>query len=214
VAEHDPTFASPAMAAASAEALRCAGAGIDDVAHIDLYSCFPSSVSFALDALGLAPDDARAPFTVTGGLPYFGGAGSDYLTHSIATMVDVLRADPGSVGLCSGVGMHMTKHVFGVYSTSPGGEAPRPQGRLPAAAPGRGIVDRYQGTATVATYTVLHGRDGQPTDALLVCDVDDSTRCYAKSWDADLCSALEADEWVGRRVELAPGPGDANVVAS
>ena len=76
------------MAAASAEALRAAGVGIDDVAHLDLYSCFPSSVAFALDALGL--DGRRRPrgFTVTGGLPYFGGAGSDYLTHSIATMVE------------------------------------------------------------------------------------------------------------------------------
>jgi acetyl-CoA C-acetyltransferase len=213
VAEHDPMWASPAMAAASSEALRAAGVGIDDVAHIDLYSCFPSSVAFALDALGLAPDDARAPFTVTGGLPYFGGAGSDYVTQSIATMVDVLRADPGAVGLCSGVGMHMTKHVFGVYSTNPGGSAPRPEGRLPAAPPARTIVDRHSGPVTIATYTVLHGRDGEPTDALLVCDVDESTRCYAKSWDAALCHELEAEEWVGRRVELAPGPGDANVVA-
>ena len=36
----------------------------------------PSSVHFALDALGLAADDRLAPFTVTGGLPYAGGAGS------------------------------------------------------------------------------------------------------------------------------------------
>ena len=94
VAEHDPTWASPAMAAASAEALRVAHRGIDDIAYLDLYSCFPSSVSFALDALGLERDDPRG-VTVTGGLPFFGGAGSDYLTHSIATMVDVLRNDPG-----------------------------------------------------------------------------------------------------------------------
>src|SRR3954453_21817655 len=118
VAEHDPTFGSPAMAAASAEAFRAAGCGIDDVAEIDLYSCFPSSVAFGQDALGLRADDPRG-VTVTGGLPYFGGAGSDYLTHSIATMVDVLRRDDGALGLCSGVGMHMTKHVYGVYSTTP-----------------------------------------------------------------------------------------------
>ena len=43
----------------------------------------------------------------------------DYLLHCIAAMVDVLRGDPGSLGLVSGVGMHMTKHVFGVYSTEP-----------------------------------------------------------------------------------------------
>ena len=57
VAEHDPTYGSPAMAAASTEAMTAAGVGIDDVAYIDLYSCFPSSVAFAIDALGLKADD-------------------------------------------------------------------------------------------------------------------------------------------------------------
>src|SRR5262249_10873233 len=115
VAEHDTMSGSRAMRAASAEALARAGVGIDDVAHLDLYSCFGSSVHFALDALGVAPGDARG-VTVTGGLPFNGGAGSNYLSHSIAAMTDVLRADPGSVGLVSGVGMHMTKHVYGLYS--------------------------------------------------------------------------------------------------
>ena len=205
VAEHDPLWASPAMAAASGEALRASGVGIDDVAHLDLYSCFPSSVVLALDALGLRAGDERAPFTVTGGLPFFGGAGSDYLTHSIATMVDVLRADPGALGLCSGVGMHLTKHVFGVYSTTPGPAAPRPTSRLAAAAPARAIAERHDGSATIAMYTVHHDRDGAPTDALLVCDVDAGTRCYAKSYDHDLCAALDAEEWVGRTVTVVGG---------
>ena len=139
VAEHPEMWRSPAMQAASAEALRVAGIGADDVSHLDLYSCFGSSVNFARDALGITDDDAR-PLTVTGGLPYHGGAGSNYMTHSIATMADVVRADPGSFGLVSGVGMHMTKHVFGVYSSTPGPVAPPEQqavqGRL-----GRGSCD-------------------------------------------------------------------------
>ena len=36
-----------------AAALAGAGIGADDVAHLDLYSCFASSVCFALDALGI-----------------------------------------------------------------------------------------------------------------------------------------------------------------
>ncbi len=212
VAEHDPTYASPAMRTASAEALRAAGIGIDDVGHLDLYSCFPSSVWFALDALGLRADDARAPFTVTGGLPFFGGAGSDYLTHSIATMVDVLRNDAGAYGMCSGVGMHMTKHVYGVYSTTPPpAAAPRPQGKMPAAAPQRAIVEHCDDEVVVAAYTVHHGRDGEPTDALFVCDVDERTRCYAKSRDTDVLQSLEAHEWVGAEVGLVTVDG-VNVV--
>ncbi len=108
------------MAAASAEALRGAGADVDDVAFFDLYSCFPSSLHFATDALGILPTDPRG-LTVTGGLAYHGGPASGYLTHSIAAMVERLRsADDGALGMVSGVGMHMTKHAFGVYSARPG----------------------------------------------------------------------------------------------
>ena len=217
VGQHDPTFGSPAMAAASAEAFRVAGGDIDDVDHIDLYSCFPSSVAFAQDALGLHADDPRG-LTVTGGLPFFGGAGSDYVTHSIATMVDVLRrsSEPDAVGLCSGVGMHMTKHVYGVYSTEPPSLAPRPdqqavQKQLDERVL-KQIVDTHSGIATVATYTVLHSRDGSADWGLLVCDVDDSTRCYARTSDADVLAELEQAECVGRRVELATNDNNVNGV--
>ena len=57
--------------------------------------------------------------TVTGGLPYHGGPGSNYMTHSIAAMAERLRADPGAFGLVSGVGMHMTKHAYGLWSAEP-----------------------------------------------------------------------------------------------
>jgi acetyl-CoA C-acetyltransferase len=217
VAEHDPTWGSRAMAAASTEALRAAGAGIDDIAYIDLYSCFPSSVAFALDALGLKPSDERG-FTVTGGLPYFGGAGSDYLTHSIATMVDRLRQDPGALGLCSGVGMHMTKHVYGVYSTTPPTTAPTPdQQRVRQeldARPRVPITDTYTGDAAITTYTVLHGRDGQPDWGLVVCDLADSSRCYGRVEDGEMLQQLERDECVGRSVRLATNDKNVNEVTA
>ena len=125
VAAHPDLWRSPAMAAASKAALGGAGIGIDDVAHMDLYSCFASSVAFALDALGLDTKEFSAPstgrsVTVTGGLPYHGGPGSNYMTHSLAAMTERLRSDPGSFGLVSGVGMHMVKHAYGLWSTTPG----------------------------------------------------------------------------------------------
>ena len=195
------------MARALAGALSSAGVGIDDVAHADLYSCFPSSVLFAVDALGLAVDDRLAPFTVTGGLPYAGGAGSCYLLSALAAMADRLVEDPSSVGLVSGVGMHMTKHV-----PDPGPKVRRP------------IVDVHHGEATVATYTVHHGRDGAATDAVLICDVPGSSgqpagqstgaRCYARALDADLLAALEAEEWVGRPVILSDAGHGVNLARS
>ena len=42
----------------AAAALQGAGVGVDDVAHFDLYSCFTSSIEFALDALGIEPAPA------------------------------------------------------------------------------------------------------------------------------------------------------------
>ena len=63
---------------------------MDDVEGLDLYACFPSSVEVARDSFGIAPDDPR-PLTLTGGLPYHGGPGSNYVTHSIANTMHWLR---------------------------------------------------------------------------------------------------------------------------
>jgi len=224
VAEHAPTFASPAMAAVFGSVLDQAGVAIGDVAHLDLYSCFASSVNFAADALDISPTDPRG-LTVTGGLPYFGGPGSGYLTHAIASMVEVLRADRGALGLVSGVGMHMTKHVAGLLTTEPTSCPPVDlavlQSSLRSTHPPRPIVHEHSGAATVVTYTVVHGRDGAPQWALLVCDVDGSregARCYAKVLEGGLLAELSAPdvEAVGRRVILTTidGPmGRMNVAA-
>lgn len=217
VAEHDPMWSSPAMQAASSEALRLAGlASVDDIAHLDLYSCFASSIAFALDALGLGADDRRG-VTVTGGLPFAGGPGSNYLSHAVATMTDRLRADPGSYGLVSGVGMHMTKHVYAVYGTEPPPSPVTPpdqsgvQAAVTARHPPRPIAETATGPATVAAYSVVHDRDNAPQWGLVVCDLPGGERCYARALDADLLASLEDDEWVGRTVELLPAEHAGNV---
>jgi acetyl-CoA C-acetyltransferase len=209
VAGHPELWRSPGLAAASSAALSGAGIGIDDVAHFDLYSCFASSVCFALDTLGLAEDDARG-VTVTGGLPYHGGPGSNYMTHSLAAMAESLRSDPGSYGVVSGVGMHMQKHAFGVWSTTPPSRTADVGSGTAAEAPGTatgsvGIVGSPSGEATVAAYTVLHGRDGTPDRAVLVCDLPDGERCYALlDGGAEALAQAESEELVGRQVTLTP----------
>ena len=213
VAEHDELWRSPAMAWAFSQALAAAGATLDDVELADLYSCFPSSVLFALDALGIGADHRLAPFTVTGGLPYAGGAGSNYLLSSVATLADRLRDGTGSTGLVSGVGMHLTKHAVAVLGTEPGEVRPAPPDPGPVTR--RPIIDVHHGPATIAAYTVHHGRDGQPTDAVLVCDVGDrseGTRCYAAARDRELLAALESEERVGHAVELVDGGDGVNLV--
>jgi acetyl-CoA C-acetyltransferase len=183
-----------------------AGVGADDVAHFDLYSCFASSVCFALDALGIDENDGRG-VTQTGGLPYHGGPGSNYVTHALAAMVETLRNDPGSYGVTSGVGMHMQKHAYGVWSTDPGtGELSDPPPSVTDEPVG--IVETPAGDATVATYTVLHGRDGGPERAVLICDLPAGGRCYALlDGGAAALEGAEADELIGRSVTLTPADG-------
>jgi acetyl-CoA C-acetyltransferase len=223
VAGHDEMWRSPAMAAASSEVLRIAGVGADDVAHLDLYSCFPSSLNFGRDALGMSADDPR-PLTVTGGLPYHGGPASNYLGHSIGAMADELRADAGSFGMVSGVGMFMTKHVYGLYSTTPGPVAPPDKGvqaAIDAEHPAVPVLPEYDGKATVVAYSVVHGRETAEW-ALLVCDVDDGdggARAYAKATDPALLASAEERELVGTTVQCTPatvtlmtgGEGRANL---
>jgi acetyl-CoA C-acetyltransferase len=209
VAGHAHLWHSPAMAAAAGAALTGSGIGVDDVAHLDLYSCFASSVCFAMDALGIGETDPRAAaVTVTGGLPYHGGPGSNYMTHSLAAMAERLRSDPGSYGVVSGVGMHMQKHAYGVWSTAPG------DGVVPDAAPYEAvekptaIVGSPSGDATVATYSVLHGRNGGPERALVVCDLPHGGRCYGFLEGGPVAlAAAEEHELIGRTVTLTPKDG-------
>ena len=211
VAEHPDLWRSPGMATGFAAALATAGVAVDDLDLLDLYSCFPSAVSFALDALGLGADDRRAPFTVTGGLPYAGGPGSCYALGSLAAMADELVAGRGTIGMVTGVGMHLSKHAAVVLSTEDGPRGtpaePPPVERVP-------ITDEVDGEVTVAAYAVHHGRDGEPTDAVLVCDVDDGSRCYARSAEPSFLIALEESEWVGRGVRLSTCDGVNSVVGS
>jgi len=193
-----PTLASsPSMAVAGGAALDLAGTDIDGVAHLDLYSCFPSAVLQAARALGV--DDER-PLTVTGGMSFFGGPWNDYVSHSIATMVEVLRAHPGDLGLVSGNGGLTSKQAYGVYGTKPpaaGWRWSRPQAEVDAA----GTIPVHQdhdGPVTLETYTVMHDRDGTPVAAFAATRTPDGGRAWGTTDDADVCATLLEDtEHVG-----------------
>ena len=96
---------SPAIRLAAAAAFELAGVGPDDLGPIDLYSCFPVVVQMAARELGLPIDDPDRPLTLTGGLTFGGGPGNNYTSHGIAQLVGALRAEPGSVGLATGLGL-------------------------------------------------------------------------------------------------------------
>lgn len=117
VTERPDLSRSRAIEEALHGALAMAGKSAADMAHLDLYSCFPCAVLLASEALGV--DWREKPCTVTGGLPFFGGAGNNYSMHAIATMAERLRAEPGAYGLVLANGGFLSKEAAGVYSTKP-----------------------------------------------------------------------------------------------
>jgi acetyl-CoA C-acetyltransferase len=204
----------PGMRAAGAALLRSVGLGIDDITHLDLYSCFPIASRLSAEALGLAPDTTR-PLTVTGGLPWFGGPGNDYATHAIAAIVERLRTDRRATALVHALGWNFTKHALGVY----GGEPP-PHGwqrvdtraieQAVDGAPRPALASEPAGAGTLETYTIVHGRDGAPTAGVAVGRLDDDRRFVATlPDDAGVLAAAETAEQVGVRGRVTTRDGRA-----
>jgi acetyl-CoA C-acetyltransferase len=197
---------SPAIEVAGGRVLALAGVGPDDLAHVDLYSCFPSAVQLGAKELGLGLD---RDLTVTGGLSFAGGPWNDYVTHSIATMARVLREDPGSVGLVTANGGLVQKHAFGVYSTTPPAEgfhSDKPQDEIDAAA-GTPVVAAepdWSGPGVVEAYTVMHDREGGPEKGIAAVATAAGTRTWATTTDGATMRSMLVDQWVGRAVEVAP----------
>ncbi len=204
LSHRDDLRSSPAIKLAGRGALRLAGVGIDDIAYIDLYSCFPCAVQIAANELGLPTDDANRPLTVTGGLGFAGGPGNNYVSHSIATMAGKLRRDPGSLGLVTGLGWYVTKHAVGVWSTTPpprGFAFDSPQEAVDAL-PQRAPASDFEGDATVETYTVIHGREGGPERGIVALLTKEGARAWGTLTDRDSLEGLERDEGCGRPARL------------
>ena len=181
IAERAALDRSPAIRHASARALELAGIGLDDIAHIDVYSCFPSAVQVAAHEIGLPTDDPERPLTVTGGLTFAGGPWNNYSTHAIATLATRLRQSPGSYGLLTANGGYLTKHAFGVYRTEP----PRAGFRRVDV---QDSVDReptvrahpdYAGPAVSESWTVVYARSGEPELGFLSARTPDGGRTLA-----------------------------------
>ena len=203
VSEREHLGRSPAMRLAGRAALELAGVGPDDVAHADLYSCFPSAVEISAGELGLGLD---RELTVTGGLSFAGGPWNNYVTHSIATMAGVLREDPGSVGLISANGGFITKHAFGVYSTEPPATPFRhaePQAEVDAL-PRRELCDQPDGTIDLESWTVMHDREGAPETGIVVGLLGDGRRAWGVTTEPAIVKSMVTEELAGRRATVRP----------
>ena len=207
--EEDPWFVSERPDLAESVSLqRCAeetfartGTSIEDMDLIDFYSCFPVAVELAAEAFGVDENDPRG-LTVTGGLPYAGGPGSNYTLHSLATMVGRLQARPGSTGLVTGNGMFLSSHSSVVISTEPRGPSrgdARAKSFIRSKNASPTIAEEASGQCRVEAYTVIHGRNGAPELGIVIGRLHDERRFVANTPSArTFLEDFVAVEQVGR----------------
>jgi len=200
--EREALHRSPAIAACGQAVLGHAQAGIDDVALLDLYSCFPSAVQVAANELGIdLHDPARAP-TVTGGLAFAGGPANNYVMHSLATLVERLRAQPEARGLATAVGWYLTKHGAALLAGRPGERAFAHHDVQAAvdAQPRRAIVPATEeAQGSVEAHTAIFDRDGRPTMGIVALRLPDGRRAFGRSHDHGTIATLQGTEPLGRR---------------
>lgn len=199
--------AYPAANAAIASALGTASVSSEDIDFFDFYSCFPIPVfTAAIDGLELSPQDPRK-LTVTGGLPYFGGAGNNYSTHAVATMVKRLRSRPGSKGLVGMNGGFQSKYGACVLSTEPRdwpGCATRSVQQTLDDVPPATLATSPQGRGHIETYTVVCGKTG-PEQGIVIGEMVAGGRFIAQSRSPDVLATMLASDPLGREVLVSAG---------
>lgn len=190
--------ASRPLKAAARAAFDMAGWSIDRIDFADIYSCFPCAVLAACEALGLPADDG-AQLTVTGGLPYFGGAGNGYSLFAIAEMFARLCASPGTKGLVTANGGFMSKESVGLYSTEPPREW-RPLCAPETTVPRIPIEMHPSGTGTIEAFTIGYAKEAS-AHATIIGRMESGARFAAAGKAKDLIEG----EPIGRKVRIDPG---------
>lgn len=161
--------ASPSLSTVIDQTMALNGVTADDLAHVELYSCFPCVPKMARRVLGWSLD---RPITVFGGLTFGGGPIGNYMSHAVAEMVHLLRGTDDK-GLLFANGGYATHNHAILLSGAPTGaafpqafdyqaEGDQRRGPVPA------LDETYAGPALVETYTMYYGRDGVPKSGLVV----------------------------------------------
>jgi acetyl-CoA C-acetyltransferase len=176
-------IASPdAVGFAMHAALNQADIAPAEIGPMDIYSCFPVAVFAAVDTLG-DPSRSIGDYTLTGGLPFFGGPGNGYSQFAIAAMVEALRNDGSKPGLVTANGGVMSKQAVGIYT----GEQPKRPWNGDVAtgytAKSKDIEANPSGNGRILTYArpVVQGAMG---DATIILEMENGARALAVLADA------------------------------
>ena len=195
---------SLAMERTLTTALGMAELGSAEMDLVDLYSCFPCAVNAACGVLQL-PTDGSGQLTVTGGLPFFGGPGSNYSMHALAEMASRLRHS-SQRGLVTANGGIMSNHAAAVLSNQPVISQ-----RADWCANDTLIIDAQAIPAqpfatnpnqgTVLSYTVIHQRD-EADLGIILAETDAGERFLAHSSDPLDTGAIGNNCPIGRRISI------------
>jgi acetyl-CoA C-acetyltransferase len=197
----DNFHSSPAIRLAGRRLMDMAGIGTEEIDYIDLYSCFPSVVQIGAQELGL---DEERPLTVTGGLTFGGGPLNNYVMHSIARMVELLREEPSRKALVTANGGNIYKHAMALYS----GVAPSQDFQFASVQdeidqlPARSVLPTYSGAITLESYSVMYEGDS-PSVAHCSCLTPEGERTWINQEDPDLMQAMTEQEFCGRAGEIS-----------
>ena len=199
----DEFYTSPGIRKVAQCLLDHAETTAEELDFVDLYSCFPSAVQVAAKEYGLSEE---RDLTVTGGLTFGGGPLNNYVMHSIARTVELLREQPAGKGLVTANGGNIYKHVHGIYGKEPTSKpfiADDVQQEINAL-PSRVCLASHDGEAYIESYTVMY--DGfDPSVGHIACRTPDGNRTWVNATDKDLVSAMTNEEFCGRRVTIQNG---------
>lgn len=203
---------NPASIASVEAAMELAGRGLSDIEVLDFYSCFAIPVFNQCDHFGLGVDDPRG-LTLTGGLPFFGGAGNNYSAHAIAEAVERVRAAPGETALVGANGGWMSKFSTGIYSTEAAdwSDVSARVKTLAKATNAEAACKAEFSQAVVETYTIERGKKGDR--AIFIGRNPDGERVAGNAdlGDAATAKLFESGEPFGAKLSVTRDEQGRNI---
>ena len=157
-----------------------------------------------------SPKTIRAGSPITGGLPYFGGPGNNYVMHSIVTMMEKLRSQSRHIRALHRQWLvhHQTfrRHLFDEADARTRGDAKirKPISAISMRWPIPKLAEKPEGEARVETYTVATDRKGRRF-GIIVGRLNDGSRFLANTPDDDATlEMMMSEEILGRAGIVAP----------
>jgi acetyl-CoA C-acetyltransferase len=189
---------------------------VDELDHVELYSCFPCVPKMARRILGLSVEQ---PLSVCGGLTFCGGPIANYMSHAVVSMVEKLRQSGNHGLLFANGGFATHNHSIILSKTRPQTSFPQDYDYQAEADAARGpvpeVVETYAGPARIESYTLSYARDGRPGPGTVLALTPDGRRTLARVATEDQ-QAIErlltgAPDLIGMSGVIEPGEDDIQI---